>query len=324
MTTTRTQTDAQDGSKSKSWFSWRRLLHFLGLPLFVYILTTLDYTALKQIFLAMETSLLGLGLCGMVVTFFLKGVRASTILSGQGYGLKRKAAMLAYFRSTFWGIISPGRLGELSRVVYLADAERPAGSCGATKAVANVVLDRMFDLAAVLLFLFASALMTATSHQTLALGASAGLLLLGFGGLAAGRYGIRRYGAGRNGYLINFLREVTHLNGLVSICLQTLILWGLYYTCLFTLASALGIEASFSFIVFSSCVANVASILPISVAGIGLRDAVLIFLFANAGLSAEQAVSFSLIFLLVHVLNLVFLSLFLFGGMRRASPHGHA
>ena len=51
-------------------------------------------------------------------------------------------------------------------------------------------------------------------------------------------------------------------------------------------------------IVFFMAISSLISMVPISISGLGTRDAVLIYLFSLLGLKAELAVSYALIFFL--------------------------
>ncbi|MCX6802056.1 MAG: lysylphosphatidylglycerol synthase transmembrane domain-containing protein [Candidatus Diapherotrites archaeon] len=63
------------------------------------------------------------------------------------------------------------------------------------------------------------------------------------------------------------------------------------------LAVALGISLSFSFLFLVVSLSNIVSLLPVSVSGIGTRDALLIMLFSLQGIPAESAVAFSFLVL---------------------------
>jgi uncharacterized protein (TIRG00374 family) len=65
----------------------------------------------------------------------------------------------------------------------------------------------------------------------------------------------------------------------------------------FFLASAIGIRLDPIFFIMVIPIISLIDLLPISISGIGTRDAVLIFLFGLQQLTPEQAIAFSLIYL---------------------------
>ncbi|MCX5752609.1 MAG: lysylphosphatidylglycerol synthase domain-containing protein, partial [Candidatus Krumholzibacteria bacterium] len=67
----------------------------------------------------------------------------------------------------------------------------------------------------------------------------------------------------------------------------------------YLIADALDISISFLNIAFCISAANLISLLPISISGIGTRDATMIAMFSMLHLSRESAVSFSIMFLFI-------------------------
>ncbi|MFA5212717.1 MAG: flippase-like domain-containing protein, partial [Methanoregula sp.] len=65
----------------------------------------------------------------------------------------------------------------------------------------------------------------------------------------------------------------------------------------YLLALSIGIDVGIFFFVLVIPVLSLLDLLPISISGIGTRDIALIFLFGLKGISAEQAVAFSLLYL---------------------------
>ncbi len=65
----------------------------------------------------------------------------------------------------------------------------------------------------------------------------------------------------------------------------------------YLLALSIGIDTGVLFFVLVIPVLSLLDLLPISISGIGTRDVALIFLFGLKGISPEQAVAFSLLYL---------------------------
>ena len=65
----------------------------------------------------------------------------------------------------------------------------------------------------------------------------------------------------------------------------------------YLLALSIGIDTGVLFFVLIIPVLSLLDLLPISISGIGTRDVALIFLFGLKGISPEQAVAFSLLYL---------------------------
>lgn len=82
-----------------------------------------------------------------------------------------------------------------------------------------------------------------------------------------------------------------------------------YYQC-YLMALSLRIPISLFGVIFCISISSLMSLIPITISGIGTRDATLIFLFSLLGLTKEAAVSFSIIFL-----SIVYITTAIFGGI---------
>jgi uncharacterized membrane protein YbhN (UPF0104 family) len=69
---------------------------------------------------------------------------------------------------------------------------------------------------------------------------------------------------------------------------------GLNFTQIFLLAKAFGFQADYLVVIFAYAVATLVSLLPISVGGLGTREATYIMIMAHEGILKEQALLFSL------------------------------
>jgi uncharacterized membrane protein YbhN (UPF0104 family) len=72
---------------------------------------------------------------------------------------------------------------------------------------------------------------------------------------------------------------------------------------LWLLFVALRIDLDLTYVIASTSLAGLAALLPISVGGIGTRDATLVILFAMTGHSREEAVALSTLILALNALT---------------------
>ncbi|GAH55102.1 unnamed protein product, partial [marine sediment metagenome] len=77
----------------------------------------------------------------------------------------------------------------------------------------------------------------------------------------------------------------------------TLVTYAIFFSQCYLLALSLNLSLSFLDIAVYMAVANLVVLIPVSIAGIGTRDATLIALFSLQGVSAEAALSYSLLVL---------------------------
>lgn len=79
----------------------------------------------------------------------------------------------------------------------------------------------------------------------------------------------------------------------------TVIAYGLFYLQCYLAALSLRLPLSYPYAAFCVSLASLLALLPISISGLGVRDATFIALLLPLGVTAEMAVSYSLLILLV-------------------------
>jgi glycosyltransferase 2 family protein len=86
------------------------------------------------------------------------------------------------------------------------------------------------------------------------------------------------------------------------------------------LAWVLGIEVAFGFMIIVIPIVLFIVLLPISISGLGIREAALVYFLAKAGVPAEAAFSFSVLSYLVYVITILPIALLLSwtGGAKRS------
>ena len=111
----------------------------------------------------------------------------------------------------------------------------------------------------------------------------------------------KRYRSSINTQLDSFFTGIGKLSNLRIIvpALATAALTAIAFLQCYLITVSLSISISFVYLAFCVSVASLVSLIPISISGLGTREATMIVLFSRVGLSSESAVSFSLTYLLV-------------------------
>ncbi len=287
----------------------RWLLPLVGVLLFVWVFRKVDRSALLGVMVDAEWVWLVIGMGTCLVVFLLKSIRHLFVLHCQGIRVPIRIALQAYFQSSFWGFLSPGRMGELSKVAYLREYGNGA------QLAANVMIDRLLDLVAVLLFLGATAfVIEVPGKKTMLLVIGGCIAGAGLGTLIIKRVlGEKREGAG---LARSFLQEILHVRNKPALLLFTLGCWGLNYFGMLLLYRSLGDGLSYPFIAFCVAASNLIAVLPISIAGIGPRENLLVYLFGLVGISRETAIAYSLTFVLIALMYVAVSYIWILVGMR--------
>ncbi len=215
------------------------------------------------------------------------------------------------------GIITPGRVGEFIKAFYL----RATKGISLSMSMSSVIMDRLFDMYFLVILGIAGIwkfnVLGSFSNMFLILifvVAVAPLILLNkhfmnkFLGYLYARTVFEkvkndikeRYDDFYHG--INQMFNHTLLISVLITCLS----YAVFFMQCYILANALGVAVDYVTIALFMAISNLISFIPVSVSGLGTRDAILIYLFSLVGLQPELAVSYAF---------LVFITFFVCGGM---------
>lgn len=248
-------------------------------------------------------------LLGVLLVLGIKSYRWRILIRNEGVNYSAYKAFAAYMSSDAIGIVTPGRIGEIARLYYV----RQDSEISFYAAFKTLVSDRIFDFTILgwfglsgMLFYFK----TFGDYPGLyyALGV---LVLVGLGyffGINFLRI-ILRFKKVHRLPVVRFLYE----SFLAVIGKHSLLMWGItllayfmYFAFSWLIMIALHLSPSYMDVAFIMSIMSLSTIIPLSVAGFGTREATLVILFAYYGLASETAISFSL---------LHFTAFFLWGGL---------
>lgn len=250
----------------------------------------------------------------------LKAFRWKRILRAQTITLNLVDCYWMYLSSLFWGIITPGRLGDFSKAWYL-HRMGVKGDLG----VACSIIDRVLDMFLLgILGLLALAWFSKRHIESPPfLFYSEIIVAVILGIFLAGMIFFSRkpktdspaYSAFFNHLPVsfrnrwydfrNYFRIMNHRIW-IEYLLLTMGGWLLYFYSVYMLIQSsqlpLTLLESIAFFIISTIV----SLLPISIAGIGTRDACLLLLFKLDGYTASEALTFSLCILFIYIVTAIF------------------
>ena len=171
--------DAPAAPARRSPWRWLRLL---GPALLIVLLIQLDVQQVWAVLLRADRVWVTASTILILPLIAIKTVRWQGILQAQSLRYRFWPAYVAYFASLFIGFLTPGRLGEFTKALYVwrdgvsADAQPVSFA----RALSGVIADRIFDLGAVILVsLFALANLAVDAAAWLALLAVGVLLVAG-------------------------------------------------------------------------------------------------------------------------------------------------
>ena len=209
-------------------------------------------------------------------------------------------------KGVLYGSITPGRLGEISKGYMLGKMKYSLSS-----SIVSAVLDRIVDIFFLLGFGLFGFFYFYKEFQI-----DVVLLVIVVGGIAAVSAlllnrrvrlkittFIRKKIKDDDGDVIQSLKEIKKDKMLVLSALSILA-WVLYFCEIFLFSESLSIDVDVIFLVSAISASTIISILPISILGMGTRDATLIFLFSMKGIATEKTLALSFLILLMFGFNI--------------------
>lgn len=271
----------------------------------IYLITLLDWGRVVELLRGAHPGLLALAPATYLVGFAFAAFRWAIVLDWMGIGLGPGKAYRIYLKGLFYGIVLPGVLGGDVVRVALAKAETKGPLPMLTS---SVVLERLAGVAILLVVgagggLWSSEHFPATIRDSVVpvfelLGAAVALVLAvhlvflarlpvawsqpgGDKGLLARlkEFGLRTIGPSRK--------------RTAALLATTLLFQGFDIVCTYVLAQALHIDQPFSVFLFIIPVVYLATVLPISLGGLGVREGVFVFFFVSLGVATSDAIALS-------------------------------
>ncbi|PIR57677.1 MAG: hypothetical protein COU71_02855 [Parcubacteria group bacterium CG10_big_fil_rev_8_21_14_0_10_38_31] len=294
--------------------SLKNIIRFIGIFIFIFILFKVNARESLYIIKGSNIFLIILALLVGTLPIFLRNLRWQKLLKSEGIIINFLETLLVYFNAIFWGSITPGKIGEFSKIIYLTKRGSPWG-----KATASVIFDRLFDITTIIIlgalgvFIFFGGLKKLT-HIFLIMS----VILLAF--ILTMYFNknfikkilkkiIKKVSTRKNhniteeevDNLFNSFNKPTLI--LLSGTMISIFAWILYFLQIYILAKSIGIEITFILTSAIIAIITALNLIPITISGIGTRDVALILLFSQIGIRKEEALSFSLMILLTFVVG---------------------
>ncbi|TFG12990.1 flippase-like domain-containing protein [Candidatus Thorarchaeota archaeon] len=288
----------------------RHLIRFIGIGLFIYILTTIDFTAMVNASLSV-TPITILGIAFLIIpTMVLKGARWQIISEGLGLRLKTTEATEALSIAQLANLATPGSLGDFIRVPYMTARGNPTD-----KSTLSIFIDAIISIV-VPYSLGGLALLVLLEVDITILGLFGALLW--FAGFILLYYFIKKtiwtwffkaridrlLSSGFRGSFLFTLPSVIKSVGKRNLLLSlgySAVAWLTYTLQATVLAWSFGINVNWIFINVALALSTMATAIPISIQGLGIREGVFLFLFGLINIDPAIIVAFSLSLMLVNI-----------------------
>lgn len=267
-----------------------------------------DFHGVKEIFRQVDLGLLGLAIALVPLFVCIRAWRWRSILVGLNVPVPFWDALRICALGFSLGLATPAQVGDLSRGYYLKQLGHPAG-----RAVASVIYDRVLDLITYGVFgaigLLVWRPMSFPLFTSLGVVLSVAIVLVSLGRaqkVQTAFAALLRIAERFLGRHIHF--PVPGKRVLWAAGAKTLLVVMGQIAATVLLAKSIGVHLPFLQLVIILTVAALIQVLPISVAGIGTRDAFLVHALAPYGIESATAIGCSTL-LLAYVLFIALMGL---------------
>jgi len=295
----------------------RHWLRLLGIALLFFLLSRINRAEVIQIWRVARLDWLAGAIALNLPQIGLKAYRWQRLLRAQHVHYPFRQAALSYFGSIFVGSLTPGRVGEFVKAFHVSrDCQ-----LSLAQGLSSVLVDRLFDLYT--LFIVGGAALLALAPGDLGivtLGTLALLLIVPMAlfinektftwfckvGAKLGHLGKKVFSPQSWLWEIHTGICKLPLREVLAAGLLTLLAYSIFFSQCYLLALALNIPVGFKVVSYAVALGSLVTLLPISISGLGTREAAIIAYLGQAGISEEVAVGFSL---------LVFTTFYIAGGL---------
>ena len=290
--------------------NYKKVLPVIGLVLLFFILSTLDFQKISVIFLNINPLYPFLAFFAIVPLIFLVNIEWQILLKKQKIHVRFFYSLKNIFIGYFYGFVSPGGLGGYTRVLYLKDKSKAP----LLKCFSNIVIFNTIEYFSLLLLGVIGALLLISRFPAVFLLTIGMIVVVVI--LAWFFFGKKR---------INFFNRIIQsrvftvmirekleestdffyedLPGFRDIFLPfclSILGWILSFVEMYIIARFLfSIDVPLVYFVLMMAVGDVVASLPVTVYGLGTREAMLIALFSVFNVGREEIVSLSLFWFVV-------------------------
>jgi glycosyltransferase 2 family protein len=287
----------------------KKILPIIGILIFVYILIKLDISQVIKEVSEARINFLLIAILFIFISFLTETLKWFSIARVQKTDISFLQALRINFVSFFYGFITPSKVGGVMRAKYLKEYNN-----NVVKGVGNFVLDKVLDvcslvfLAILFSFVFKDILPINFFYYSIALLVSMVIFLFIFFDIKKSRFILRIFykrfvpekwkeRAKREFY--HFYEDMPKKKYFFLFFILNILNWIVLYAVSFFIGKSVGINLHFFYFLAILPIATLVAQIPITIAGLGTREATLITLFGLLGIEKTKVFSMSMINLFI-------------------------
>ena len=290
--------------RKKLYNYFKKLIPLTGIILLIYIIYDIGFEKITDTFLQISPIYILISASLTFPRLFIRNTQWQYILKSQKIMVSYWTSMKIFLISYFYGAITPGYLGLMIRIPYMKEAtHQPFG-----KIFVNSMVETAVHGISLYIMMLLGALAVADQYPEILYGA----LIFVAATLFIYVFFINRDRGEKTFYFFirimipkvfkkhltrfvdTFYEDFPNLRDLVIPFLLGIPAWIIIYSQIYIISIPLGIEIPYFTFLVLYAIGNIVALIPITTAGLGTREAALIFLFGLYGMPPETAVVISL------------------------------
>jgi len=289
--------------------NFKKLLPLIGIAIFVFILLNLDHNKILEAFSRVNPFYAFLCFFLFIPLLFLASIEWQLLLRRQKIRVSFWYSIKNFFIGYFYGFTIPGGFGAYTRSLYLAEESgSPLPKC-----LSNIIIFNIVEFTVVLVIGAAGALVFSSFYPHLFFIIFIVLIVVFvlywfffeksrskalFTRLIKTRI-FASYEDKLDRNIDSFYEDLPGLKGVLLPSSLSALGWFLKYIIMFLIAKMFFIEVPIIAFICIIAISEVVSSIPISIYGLGTRDAALIYMFSFFGIAQEEVISLSLFWFVI-------------------------
>lgn len=290
---------------------WKKLLPVIGIIVLVYILWRFNIEKILSVFSTINPLYIALCLLVMPITFFIMNIQWQMVLKRQyihvSFTYSFKNLLIGYF----YGFITPGGFGAFLRALYLKNESKTS----LPKCISNIITFNIIDYITIFILGSIGSLFLLGKYPYLFILILVLLFIVSFLFVFFLRQKTSKHLFEKllqtqifqfvqhyvEDPIESFYQDLPSFKSLLLPFLVSFFSWFVFYVELFFIAQLFYIHIPFITFIFMLAITSSIAVIPISIYGLGTRDATLVALFSLYNIPPENSVSFTLFWFTVFI-----------------------
>lgn len=261
-----------------------KYLTVLGILAFVYILSLLDYNLVLQSIRNLDMKYLFYYSISFYIFYFLKVYRWHLIQNYFSKPLTFKQNSWVFLETLYLSYVTPAKLGDIARLWII----KKYFNIDKKDSLVAYIFDRIQDI----FFLLLCALFGLIFIVDIEISNYIYLIFV----LLILLYIFKNKVLNIFKQKFNFTKDIqTDVRFEIKIFILNSTSFFFYFLQVYLLAKAMNLNIEYSFVIALVSISAIATLIPISISGLGVREGVFIYLLATIGITKENAVVLSLL-----------------------------